>query len=258
MLRIHCVQLFHNVSDPAMEDMLYEIGSVRRFVGVTLSGPIPDETTILKFLHLLERHRLGSKLLNRINRHLDREGLVLKEGTIVDASLIAAPISTKNQKGELDPEMYQTRKGNEWYFGMKLHIGVDETFGLVHSLSTTAGRVHDNTQVEHLLHGKEDAVWGDAGYAGVHRWAAHQDRDATWFIAQRPGKRRKMARNSLEAGLERTIASMRAKVEHPFQVIKRVFGYSKVRYRGLQKNEQRLAMLCGFTNLMPAEPYLAI
>jgi len=159
MLRIHCVQLFYNLSDPAMEDMLYEIESVRRFAGLKLSGSIPDETTILNFRRLLETHDLGTKLFNEINRHLDEQGLMLKEGTIVDASIIAAPSSTKNQQGERDPEMHQAKKGNEWHFGMKMHIGVDAELGLVHSLTTTAANVHDLNEAGELLR-KRPAIDG--------------------------------------------------------------------------------------------------
>ena len=167
MLRIHCVQLFYNLSDPGMEDMLYEVESVRRFVGLRLSGPLPDETTILNFRHLLEEHELGQSLFEEINRHLESQGLRLREGTIVDASIIEAPSSTKNRSGERDPEMRQTKKGNEWHFGMKVHIGADAETGVVHSVATTSANVHDVTEAHRLLHGGEKRVWGDAGYQGV-------------------------------------------------------------------------------------------
>ena len=159
MLRIHCVQLFYNLSDPGVQDLLYEAESVRRFVGLKLSGTLPDETTILNFRHLLERNRLGEGLLQEINAHLESQGLRLREGTIVDASIIEAPSSTKNRAGERDPEMHQTKKGNQWYFGMKVHIGVDADTGLVHSMSTTAANVHDITEAHNLLHGGETMVW---------------------------------------------------------------------------------------------------
>jgi IS5 family transposase len=255
MLRIHCVQLFYNLSDPAMEDMLYEIESVRRFVGLKLSGSIPDETTILKFRHLLEYHQLGQKLFAEINKHLDEQGLMLKEGTIVDASIIAAPTSTKNKDGERDPEMHQTKKGNEWHFGMKMHIGTDSELGLVHSLTTTAANIHDIIEAENLLHGEESEFWGDAGYQGIDKREEHQDRKVTWHVAMRPGKRKTLDRESAEAAREKSKASIRAKVEHPFRYVKRVFDYSKVRYRGLQKNTERIALLLGFTNLMIGDTY---
>ena len=257
MLRIHCVQLFYNLSDPGMEDMLYEVESVRRFTGLRLSGPLPDETTILNFRHLLEKHGLGTGLFEEINRHLESQGLRLQEGTIVDASIIAAPSSTKNRSKERDPEMHQTKKGNEWHFGMKVHIGVDSQTGVVHSVSTTPANVHDVTETPRLLHGGETRVWGDAGYQGVHKRPENRGLEVEWQVAMRPGKRRKLEPGSDEAVAEKRKASVRAKVEHPFLYIKRHFGYGKVRYRGLAKNTQRLMTLLGFANLMRAEQYLA-
>jgi IS5 family transposase len=255
MLRVHCVQLFYNLSDPAMEDMLYEVESVRRFVGLKLSGPLPDETTILKFRHLLEKHNLGTKLFATINQHLADNDLMLKEGTIVDASIIAAPTSTKNRDNARDPEMHQTKKGNEWHFGMKMHIGVDESYGIVHSFTATPANVHDITETARLLQGDEDCVWADAGYQGVAKRPEHLDRDVDWQIAMRPGSRRQLNPRSVAGRAEKAKASVRAKVEHPFRYVKRMFGYDKVRYRGLAKNEQRISMLLGFTNLLIAERY---
>ena len=257
MLRIHCVQLFYNLSDPGMEDMLYEVESVRRFTGLRLSGPLPDETTILNFRHLLEEHGLGTGLFEEINRHLESQGLRLQEGTIVDASIIAAPSSTKNRSKERDPEMHQTKKGNEWHFGMKVHIGVDSETGVVHSVSTTPANVHDVTETPRLLHGGETQVWGDAGYQGVHKRPENRGLEVEWQVAMRPGKRRKLEPGSDEAVAEKRKASVRAKVEHPFLYNKRHFGYGKVRYRGLAKNTQRLMTLLGFANLMRAEQHLA-
>ena len=258
MLRIHCVQLFYNLSDPAMEDMLYEIESVRRFVGLKLSGPIPDETTILNFRHLLEKYNLGAKLFEAINQHLADHELMLREGTIVDASIVSAPTSTKNKNKARDPEMHQTKKGNEWHFGMKMHIGVDESFGLVHSVSTTPANVHDITETANLLHGEEECVWADAGYQGVDKRDEHEDREVDWLIALRPGKRRQLNPRSVAGRAEKAKASVRAKVEHPFRYVKRMFGYDKVRYRGLAKNTQRISLLLGFTNLLIADRFEAI
>lgn len=255
MLRIHCVQLFYNVSDPAMEDMLYEIDSVRRFVGLKITGPIPDESTILKFRQLLESHELGTNLFEVINEHLADQGLMLKEGTIVDASIISAPSSTKNRTGTRDPEMHQARKGNQWHFGMKMHIGVDDELGLTHSLSTSAANVSDVTQAAGLLHGDELRVCGDSGYQGIDKRPEHEGREVEWKTAMRPGKRAVLARGSRTARAERKKASIRAKVEHPFRYVKQVFGYAKVRYRGLHKNTQRLALLLGFTNLLIGDTY---
>ena len=256
MLRIHCVQLFYNLSDPGMEDMLYEVESVRRFVGLRLSGPLPDETTILNFRHLLEEHELGQGLFEEINRHLESQGLRLREGTIVDASIIEAPSSTKNRAGDRDPEMHQTKKGNEWHFGMKVHIGADAETGVVHSVTTTPANVHDVTEAHRLLHGREKRVWGDAGYQGVDKRAENRELGVEWQVAMRPGRRRQLGLGSCEALAEKRKASVRAKVEHPFLYVKRHFGYAKVRYRGLAKNTQRLMLLLGLTNLITADRYL--
>lgn len=256
MLRIHCMQLFYNLSDPAMEDALYEIESMRRFAGLSITGPLPDETTILNFRHLLERHQLGQKLFKEINAYLDESGLILKEGTIVDASIIAAPTSTKNKAGQRDPEMHQTKKGNEWHFGMKMHIGVDDLFGLIHHLKTTPANQHDIVVADELLHGDEEQVWGDAGYQGIEKRPEHEGREVEWNISMRPGKRKQLLPGSLEAQFERAKSSVRAMVEHPFLVIKQTFGYRKVRYRGIDKNTNRLYLLAGFSNLIKMKPML--
>ena len=191
MLRVHCVQLFYNLSDPGMEDLLYEVESVRRFVGLRLSGALPDETTILHFRHLLERHGLGERLFEESNAHLASLGQRLSTGTIVDASLIAAPSSTKNRTGERDPQMHQTRKGNQWYFGMKAHLGVDAQSGLTHSLETTPANVSDVATAHVLLHGGEERVWGDAGYQGVGKREESRDTDVAGGdeARQAPGAR---------------------------------------------------------------------
>ena len=253
MLRIHCMQLFYNLSDPGMEDALYEIESMRRFAGLRLSEPLPDETTILNFRRFLERHKLGKKLFDEINRHLGEHGLMMREGSIVDASIISAPSSTKNQEQKRDPEMHQTRKGNQWYFGMKMHIGTDDLTGLVHSLETTPANVHDLEVVDKLLHGDEQRVFGDAGYRGIDK---RTDREIAWHIAERPGKRRLLDPGSKAARAEKLKSQIRAKVEHPFRYIKRMFGYDKVRYRGQEKNRNRLHVLAGFTNLLLAEKFM--
>ena len=256
MLRVHCVQLFYNLSDPGMEDLLCEAESVRRFAGLSLSEALPDETTILNFRHLLERHGLGKGLLDEINAQLESQGLRLREGSIVDASIIEAPSSTKNRSGERDPEMHQTKRGNQWHFGMKVHIGVDSETGLVHSMSTTAANVHDVTEARNLLHGGERVVWCDAGIQGIHKRGENLRPEIDWQVAMRPGKRRKLEPGSDEALAERLKASVRAKVEHPFLKVKRGFGYAKVRYRGSAKNTERLALLLGLGNLLTAESQL--
>ena len=253
MLRIHCVQLFYNLSDPGMEDLLYESDPVRRFVGLKPSGPLPDETIILNFRHLLEQHNLGQGLLEEINAHLEAQGLRFREGTIVDATIIEAPSSTKNRAKERDPEMHQTKKGNQWHFGMKAHIGVDYETGIVHSMTATAANVHDVTEAHNLLHGGETVVWGDAGYQGVHKRAENLGLDVEWRVAMRPGKRRGLDPEGPDALVEKAKASVRAKVEHPFLRVKRLLGYAKMRFRGLAKNMERLALLFGLGNLLTAE-----
>lgn len=257
MLRIHVMQLVYDLSDPGMEDELYEIESMRRFAGLRLSSRIPDETTILNFRRFLENHAFGRKLFETIKDHLAEQGLMLKQGTIVDATIIEAPTSTKNQTGERDPEMHQVKKGNEWHFGMKMHIGVDDAYGLTHSLCATPANEHDLTQADKLLHGQEKTAWFDAGYTGIEKRPEHQKRNVDWQVAMRPGKRAQLSPSSCAGRLEKLKASVRAKVEHPFRYIKRVFGYHKVRYRGLHKNTQRLYILAGLTNLFIAEKYMA-
>ena len=257
MLRVHTVQVCYNLSDPGMEDLLYEAESVRRFVGLRLIDPLPDESTILHFRHLLERHNLGQGLFTEVKEYLAEQGVWLKEGTIVDATIIEAPSSTKNRSGQRDPEMRQVKKGNQYHFGMKLHIGTDAATGLVHSFTTTSANVHDVTQAHRLLHGGETQVWGDAGYLGVQKREENLGLALAWQVALRPGRRRKLEPDSPEARAERTKASVRAKVEHPFLKVKGLFGYAKVRYRGLAKNTERLALLLGLTNLTIAPRYPA-
>ena len=257
MLRIHVMQLLYNLSDPAMEDALYEIESMRRFAGLRLSDNLPDETTILNFRHFIEQHKFGRRLFDTIQLHLGSQGLKLKEGSIVDATIISAPSSTKNQNGERDPEMHQVKKGNEWHFGMKLHVAVDDALGLIHSLTTTPANTHDITQVAKLLHGDEERVWGDAGYLGIEKRPEHEGREVDWLIGMRPGKRAQLKTTDPLCAAEKAKASVRAKVEHCFYRIKRQFGYDKVRYRGLEKNTNRLYLLAGFTNLLRAERYMA-
>ena len=238
MLRIHFLQQWFNLSDPAMEEALYDTPMFREFAGLDAGEDnLPDESTILRFRHLLEAHDLSLQILATVNATLTAKGLLLKSGTVVDATLIAAPSSTKNSSGERDPEMHQTKKGNQWHFGMKAHIGVDADSGLVHTVVGTAANVNDVTQAHALVHGAETHVLADAGYQGVDKRAETQDIDVNWLVAMRPGKR-KVLDKSTSMGvildeLEQVKARMRAKVEHPFRVIKRQFGHVKVRYRGL-------------------------
>lgn len=258
MLRIYCLQQWYSLSDPAMEESLYEIPSMRQFAGVALEA-IPDETTLLNFRHLLEKHQLAVALFAAINQHLTDKGLTLKQGTIVDATLIHAPSSTKNAKGERAPEMHQTRKGNQWYFGMKAHIGVDAHSGLVHHVVGTAANVADIVKVDQLLHGTETDVFGDAGYTGVHKRDEHKQRSVRWWIAMKPGTRKVLtdAADDQLTGLRETVkARIRAKVEHPFRVIKQQFGHAKARYKGLMKNTAQLTMLFGLSNIWMARKTL--
>ena len=255
MLRVHLLQNWFGYSDPAMEEALYETTILRQFAGLNLER-IPDETTILNFRRLLEKHELAAGILAVINGYLGDRGLSLRQGTIVDATLINAPSSTKNKDGKRDPEMHQTKKGNQWHFGMKMHIAVDDTLGLIHSIDTTAANVHDIVPSGNLLHGDEQRVFGDAGYLGIQKRDDHKHRKhVAWYIAKRPGTRKKLNDTDLKA--EKIKASIRAKVEHPFRYIKQVFGYSKVRYRGLAKNTNRLHLLAAFSNLLMGEKYLS-
>ena len=248
MLRIHFLQHWFNLSDPAVEEALYDSRAMRRFVGIDLGRePVPDETTICKFRHMLEAHNLGAELFRLINVYLAENGLNVKTGTIVDATLIDAPSSTKNKDGRRDPAMHQTKKGNQWYFGMKAHVGVDSQSKLIHSLAATSANVHDSRILPELLHGNETRVWGDSAYAGqteVIRKVAPYAQDFTHHkgYRHRPLSAEDRARN-------RSKSRVRAKGEHPFFVLKRIFGFTKVRYRGIHKNANRLFVACGLVNL---------
>jgi IS5 family transposase len=259
MLRIHFLQQWFGLSDPAMEEALHDVPLYREFAG--LDGPmrrLPDESTILRFRHLLEKHQLAGPLLAAVNQVLQAHGLMLKIGTVVDATLISAPSSTKNGSGERDPEMHQTKKGNQWYFGMKAHIGADAESGLVHTVIGTPANTNDVTQAEALLHGEETAAFADAGYQGAQK--RPESRLSNWFIAMRPGKRKLLdlndRRDAIIDEIERLKASVRAKVEHPFRVIKRQFGFTKVRYRGLAKNTAQITTLFALSNLWMARKKL--
>ena len=257
MLRVHLMQNWFALSDPAMEEALYEIASLRSFARLSLNEPIPDETTILNFRHLLEENDLADDILKAINALLARKGLLLKRGSIVDATIIAAPSSTKNASGERDPEMHQTQKGNQWFFGMKAHIGVDADSGLVHTVTTTAANESDVAQVADLLHGKEEQVWADSGYRGAPS-RVNRD-DLHWHIAARPSDIAKLPAGRAKAKVQKTEflkASVRAKVEHPFRVIKRQFGLAKVRFRGLSKNTAHVITLFALSNLWMARKQL--
>ena len=255
MLRIHFLQQWFGLSDPAMEEALHDVSLYCEFARLDPGAMrLPDESTILRFRHLLEENNLSIQLLATINATLATRGLMLKTGTVVDATLIASPSSTKNSAGERDPEMHQTKKGNQWHFGMKAHIGVDADSGLVHTVIGTAANVHDVTQAHGLLHGDEQVVFADAGYQGATKRPEATGVD--WHVAMRPGKRRALDKNSPWGDLldkaEQMKASVRAKVEHPFRVIKCQFGFTKVRYKGLAKNTAQLVTLFALSNLWMA------
>lgn len=254
MLRVHCLQQWYNLSDEGMEDSLYEMASMRLFAGLTLDKAIPDRTTIMNFRHLLEKHSLGRAIFQEINCWLTEAGVVLREGTLVDATIIEAPTSTKNRLKQRDPDMHQTKKGNQWHFGMKAHIGVDARTGLTHSLTTTAANEHDLNQADQLLHGQETFICADAGYRGAEKRAELKDCQAEWFIAENPGKMKKLkkqpGKNSSSLKLEYLKASIRAAVEHPFRIIKCQFGFVKACYRGLIKNDNKLATLFALANIV--------
>lgn len=248
MLRIYFLQHWFNLSDPAAEEALYDSRALRRFVGIDLGREAaPDETTICKFRHLLERHDLGDRLFELINEYLQENGMKISTGTIVDATIITAPSSTKNKDKSRDPEMHQTRKGNQWYFGMKGHIGVDSKTKLIHSVVATAANVHDSQILGDLLHGEETRVWGDSAYSSQKDVIAEHAPDAKDFT-NRKG-RRNQPLSEEEKSKNRTKSKIRAKVEHPFLVLKQIFGFNKVRYRGLDKNATRLFVACGLVNL---------
>jgi IS5 family transposase len=250
MLRVHLMQNWFGLSDPGMEEGLYEVASMRQFARLSLLGAIPDESTILHFRHLLEQNEIAPQILERVNAHLSRKGLLLKRGTMVDATIIEAPSSTKNASGERDPEMHQAKKGEQWHFGMKAHIGADVDSGLVHTVVTTPANESDVAQVDQLLHGKEKVVHGDAGYTGAQEHAPRAKVD--WQIARRRGQVNKIANAKERAKTtrqERGKAQIRARVEHPFRVIKRQFGYMKVRFKGLVKNTAQIVTLFALANL---------
>jgi IS5 family transposase len=239
-----------------MEESLYEIASMRRVARLSLAwGTIPYETTILNFRHMLEKHSLAERILETVNKLLVRKGLTLKQSTIVDATIIAAPSSTKNGSGTRDPEMHQTRKGKQWYFEMKAHVGSDAETGLVHTVEGTAANVADVTVASDLLHGEEEMVFADAGYQSVAKRVESTGKTVEWHVAMRPAKRRALRSTEHDRILdqvERIKAQVRVKGEHALRVVKRQFGYTKVRYRGLAKNTAQLRTLFALANLWMA------
>jgi IS5 family transposase len=248
MLRIYFLQQWYGLSDPGMEDSLYDSESMRRFAGIDLEAdPVPDETTILNFRHLLEKHQLTEKIFEKTKQYLSGKGLMLREGTIVDATIINAPSSTKNQTRTRNPEMKHTKKGNQWYFGMKAHVGTDMDRGLVHSIEVTHAGVHDSQKMEDLLHGKESAVYGDKAYSDTGKSEVFESRGIEWHIDRKGSPNHPLTEEDRKWNREQH--HIRAKGEHAFLVVKHLWGYRKVRYKGLLKNAAQVFSLFALANL---------
>jgi transposase, IS5 family len=261
MLRVYFVQQWYGLSDEGLEDALYDSQALRGFAGIELNrDPVPDATTVLHFRHWLESHELTKGMFEEVRAMLEERGLLMRQGTIVDATIIAAPPSTKNKQKARDPEMHQTRKGNQWHFGMKAHVGVDVASGLVHTVVGTAANEADITQTAALLHGEEEDVFGDAGYTGADKRPEFEDRDVSWNIAIKRGiiKALPKALRDLAEPVERALSQVRAVVEHPFHIIKNRFHYKKLRYRGLNKNTAQLHTLFALANLVIVKQALLV
>ena len=255
MLRIYFLQQWFNLSDPAVEEALYDSLAMRRFVGIDLGRePAPDETTVCRFRHLLEAHELGGRLFEAVHHHLEAKGMKVSTGTIVDATIINAPSSTKNADQARDPDMHQTKKGNQWYFGMKAHVGIDSRTKVIHAVVATAANVADSAVLPDLLHGEETRVWGDQAYRGQRQVIKQHAPNAKDFTNRRCCHRGVV--DEVERAKNRTKSKVRAKVEHVIGVFKRVFGFVKVRYRGLDKNAHRLFVTCALANLFIARRHL--
>jgi transposase, IS5 family len=255
MLRIYLLQLWYNLSDPQAEEALYDIASMRRFAGIDLGREgAPDETTICKFRHRLETHKLGEEILQVVNDHLQSKGVKVGTGTIMDATIINAPSSTKNKDAMRDPDMHQTKKGNQWYFGMKVHTGVDSKEKIIHAVAVTPANVHDSQLIGDLLHGGETKVWGDSAYQGqcaAIRAAAPAAQDMT----NRRGSNGHPL-SEAQRTKNRTKSKVRAKGEHPYHIFKRMFGFVKTCYRGIQKNANRVFATCALVNLQMKRAHL--
>lgn len=255
MLRIYFLQQWFNLSDPGVEEALYDSLAMRSFVGIDLGRePAPDETTVCKFRHLLEKHEIGRQLFEQVHVHLEKHGIKVSKGTIVDATIISAPSSTKNAAKERDPDMHQTKKGNQWYFGMKAHIGVDSKTKVIHAVVATAANVADSTILPDLLHGEETRVWGDQAYKGKTEVIHEHAPNALDFTNRRYRFKKRI--DEVQRAKNRTKSKIRSRVEHVFGVIKGVFGFVKVRYRGLDKNANRLFATCALANLFMVRSHL--
>jgi len=251
MLRMYLLQVWFALSDEGVEEAIYDSYAMRRFMGLDFAvEQVPDATTLLHFRHLLEKHRLGERLFEAQNQIFEEQGWIMRGGSIIDATIIAAPSSTKNASGERDPEMHQTKKGNQWYFGMKAHLGVDAGTGYAHTVSATAANVHDLDEAANLVRGDDEVVYVDAGYQGAQKRPEIAGDEhlsqVQWRIAARKGKLAAMPAHDRE--IESRKASVRAKVEHPFLIVKRDFGFTKTRYRGIEKNLNHLHMLFASAN----------
>ena len=253
MLRIYFMQQWYGLADEALEDAVYDSQALRGFASIDLNrDPVPDATTLLKFRHWLERHELTRVLFEEVGTVLEERGLLMRQGTIVDATIIAAPPSTKNKEKARDPEMHQTKKGNQWHFGMKAHIGVDVASGVVHTVVGTAANEADINQMAAVLHGREEAVFADAGYTGAEKRPEHADREVSWNIAIKRGIIKALPKvlRDLAEPVERALSQVRAWVEHPFHIVKNLFRHKKLRYRGLAKNTAQLHTLFALANLV--------
>jgi IS5 family transposase len=261
MLRIHFLQQWYGLADGAMEDALYDSQALRGFAGIDLTvASVPEATTILNFRHWLERHELSQALFAEVSAMLEERGLLMRQGTIVDATIIAAPPSTKNKSTARDPEMHQTKRGNQWHFGMKAHIGVDVASGVVHTVVGTAANEADITQMAAVLHGAEEDVFADAGYTGADKRPEHEDRDVSWNIAIKRSIIKALPKGlrDLAEPVERALAQVRAWVEHPFHIVKNLFRHKRLRYRGSAKNTAQLHILFARANLVIVKKTLLV
>jgi IS5 family transposase len=261
MLRIHFLQQWYGLADEAMEDALYDSQALRGFAGIDLTvTAVPEATTILNFRHWLEQHELSQALFAEVSAMLEERGLLMRQGTIVDATIIAAPPSTKNKQKARDPEMHQAKKGNQWHFGMKAHIGVDVASGVVHAVVGTAANEADINQMAAVLHGAEEDVFADAGYTGADKRPEHEDRDVCWNIAIKRSIIKALPKGlrDLAEPVERALAQVRAWVEHPFHIVKNLFRHKKLRYRGLAKNTAQLHTLFALANLVIVKKTLLV
>jgi IS5 family transposase len=261
MLRLYFLQQWYGLADGALEDALYDSQALRGFAGIDLSvASVPEATTVLNFRHWLEEHDLTKALFDEVGAMLEERGLLMRQGTIVDATIIAAPPSTKNKEKARDPEMHQTKKGNQWHFGMKAHIGVDVASGVVHTVVGTAANEADINQMAAVLHGDEEAVFADAGYTGADKRPEHAEREVSWNIAIKRGIIKALPKNlrDLAEPVERALSQVRAWVEHPFHIIKNLFRHKKLRYRGLAKNTAQLYTLFALANLVIVKKTLPV